>query len=72
MQDAGTFELNIAATRMDSPAHALGKTENILVEPERKARVVVDQRSGAIVMGDGVRITQRGCRQIERPWRGAP
>lgn len=58
MQDAGTVELNIAATRMDSPAHALGRIENILVEPERRARVVVDQRSGTIVMGDDVRISR--------------
>jgi flagellar P-ring protein precursor FlgI len=32
--------------------------ENILVEPERRARVVVDQRSGTIVMGDDVRISR--------------
>jgi flagellar P-ring protein precursor FlgI len=57
MLDAGTVELNIAATRMQSPAHALGRIENILVEPERRARVVVDQRSGTIVMGEDVRIS---------------
>jgi len=32
--------------------------ENILVEPERRARVVVDQRSGTIVMGEDVRISR--------------
>lgn len=58
MLDAGTVELNIAATQMPSPAHALGRIENILVEPERRARVVVDQRSGTIVMGDDVRISR--------------
>ena len=58
MLDAGTVELNIAATRMQSPAHALGRVENILVEPERRARVVVDQRSGTIVMGEDVRISR--------------
>ncbi len=58
MLDAGTVELSIAATRMQSPAHALGRIENILVEPERRARVVVDQRSGTIVMGDDVRISR--------------
>ncbi|MGB1209712.1 MAG: flagellar basal body P-ring protein FlgI, partial [Paracoccaceae bacterium] len=45
-------------TRMTSPAHALGRIENILVTPERRARVVVDQRSGTIVMGDDVRISR--------------
>lgn len=58
MLDAGTVELNIPATQMRSPAHALGRVENILVEPERRARVVVDQRSGTIVMGDDVRISR--------------
>lgn len=58
MLDAGTVELDIHATGMPSPAHALGRIENILVEPERKARVVVDQSSGTIVMGEDVRISR--------------
>ncbi|WP_319825104.1 flagellar basal body P-ring protein FlgI [Thalassovita sp.] len=58
MLDAGTVRLNIAATGMPSPAHALGRIENIPIEPERKARVVVDQRSGTIVMGEDVRLSR--------------
>ena len=58
MQDSGTVSLNVPLTRMRSVAHALGRIENITVEPERKARVVVDQRSGTIVMGDDVRISR--------------
>jgi flagellar P-ring protein precursor FlgI len=58
MLDSGTVTLNIPQTRMRSVAHALGRIENISVEPERKARVVVDQRSGTIVMGDDVRISR--------------
>ncbi|MCB1313701.1 MAG: flagellar basal body P-ring protein FlgI [Rhodobacteraceae bacterium] len=58
MRDSGTIELDIAATRMASTAHALGRVENILVEPEQKARVVVDQRSGTIVMGSDVRLSR--------------
>lgn len=58
MTDAGTVELNIGATQMASPAHVMGRVENILVEPERRARVVVDQRSGTIVMGEDVRISR--------------
>jgi len=58
MRDSGTVELNIAATRAVSTAHAIGRIENILVEPETKARVVVDQRSGTIVMGQEVRISR--------------
>lgn len=58
MRDSGTVEIDIASTRAASTAHAIGRIENILVEPERKARVVVDQRSGTIVMGDDVRISR--------------
>ncbi|MEP1929951.1 MAG: flagellar basal body P-ring protein FlgI, partial [Roseibium sp.] len=58
MLDSGTVQLSINATQMSSPAHAIGRIENILVEPERKARVVVDQSSGTIVMGEDVRISR--------------
>lgn len=58
MLDAGTVELDIKATRQASPAHALSKVENIHVSPQRKARVVVDQRSGTIVLGEDVRISR--------------
>lgn len=58
MQDSGTVSLNLAATRMLSPAHVLERVENIRVNPETRARVVVDQRSGTIVMGADVRISR--------------
>lgn len=58
MLDSGTVRLDIGATGANSPAHALVDVENILVEPERRARVVVDQRSGTIVMGEDVRISR--------------
>lgn len=58
MLDSGTVELDIAATGAPSPAHALSAVEGIEVEPETRARVVVDQRSGTIVMGEDVRISR--------------
>ncbi len=58
MLDAGTVHIDISATGMPSPAHALSRIENIYVEPEQRARVVVDQRSGTIVMGADVRISR--------------
>ncbi|XAT62732.1 flagellar basal body P-ring protein FlgI [Rhodobacteraceae bacterium Araon29] len=57
MLDAGTVVIDIIKTKSLSPAHAISKIENLVVEPERKARVVVDQRSGTIVMGEDVRIS---------------
>lgn len=58
MLDSGTVVVDIGATRSTSPAHAVGTIENLNVEPERKAKVVVDQRSGTIVMGEDVRISR--------------
>jgi flagellar P-ring protein precursor FlgI len=58
MQDAGTVTVDIAAARMASPAHVVGRIENIAVAPQTRARVVVDQRSGTIVIGEDVRISR--------------
>ncbi len=58
MQDAGTVAIDIGATGMGSPAHVLARIEGVLVQPETRARVVVDQRSGTIVMGADVRISR--------------
>lgn len=57
MLDAGTVSVNLAEARMSSPAHVIGKIEGLSVDPETRARVVVDQRSGTIVMGRDVRIS---------------
>lgn len=58
MLDSGTVQVNVHATKARSTAHAIRSIENLLVKPERKARVVVDQRSGTIVMGEEVRISR--------------
>ena len=58
MTDPGTVVVEIGETGTDSPAHALSAIESLMVEPEQRARVVVDQRSGTIVMGEDVRISR--------------
>lgn len=58
MQDAGTVAIDVKNSGMRSPAHVLQRLENLTVEPEQRARVVVDQRSGTIVMGEDVRISR--------------
>lgn len=58
MTDAGTVAIDLAAARIGSPAHAIARIERLLIEPETRARVVVDQRSGTIVMGADVRISR--------------
>jgi flagellar P-ring protein precursor FlgI len=57
MQDPGTVTFDFSGTDSVSPSHAIQRIENILVEPEVRARVVVDQRSGTIVIGEGIRIS---------------
>ncbi|WP_420023179.1 flagellar basal body P-ring protein FlgI [Cereibacter azotoformans] len=58
MLDAGTVSLDLARVRSPSPAHTLSRIENLAVEPQMVARVVVDQRSGTIVIGEEVRISR--------------
>ncbi len=58
MLDAGTVLVRVSATGLTSPAHALGAIETLTVEPEQRARIVVDQRSGTIVLGEDVRISR--------------
>ena len=58
MMDAGTVEVRIAETGIPSPAHAIAAIENIGVEPDTVARVVIDQKSGTIVLGADVRISR--------------
>lgn len=58
MLDAGTVLVHIDDTGLKSTAHALGFIESLTVEPEQRARIVVDQRSGTIVLGEDVRISR--------------
>ncbi len=57
MLDAGTVELDLPRARM-SPARLVSALENLEIAPSSKARVVVDQRSGTIVLGDDVRVSR--------------
>ena len=58
MHDAGTVHVDFSKLGGPSAAHVLARIENIEIAPERKAKVVVDQRSGTIVMGEDVRISR--------------
>lgn len=56
--DSGTVQLDLLGTRAGSPARAMAQLENLTVTPQNRARVVVDQSSGTIVMGEEVRISE--------------
>ena len=58
MIDAGTVSLDISGLGNTSPARVLSRIENLIVETDGKARVVVDHRSGTIVMGEDVRVSR--------------
>jgi flagellar P-ring protein precursor FlgI len=57
MDDSGTVALDLAASG-ETPARLISRIENLTVTPARKARVVVDQRSGTIVLGADVTISR--------------
>ena len=57
MRDSGTVELDLPRSGM-TPARLMSALENIEIAPARRARVVVDQRSGTIVLGDDVRVSR--------------
>lgn len=56
--DAGTISIDSTVLGRVNPARLIGQIENITVEPEIAARVVIDHKSGTIVMGEDVRISR--------------
>lgn len=57
MRDPGTIELNIGATD-GSPARVLAAIENLPIKVETPARIVIDEKSGTIVLGQDVTISK--------------
>ena len=57
MGDSGTVTLDLTVAG-ETPARLISLIENITVSPANKARVVVDQRSGTIVLGADVTISR--------------
>ncbi len=56
MLDAGTIELDLQG-ETGSPARLMSQIENFTLTPAQKAKVVVDQRSGTIVLGADVKVS---------------
>jgi flagellar P-ring protein precursor FlgI len=56
-QDSGTVVLNVSMGGGD-PAALLTNIEALPIEPDLPARVVIDENTGVIVMGDTVRISR--------------
>lgn len=54
--DSGTVEVNLSEIA-GNPARAMGQIENLTLDPAKLARVVIDQRSGTIVLGEAVKVS---------------
>lgn len=54
--DSGTVELDLRTVHQ-SPARLLSQIENYDLIPAQKAKVVIDQRSGTIVLGQNVKVS---------------
>ncbi|SIT03586.1 flagellar basal body P-ring protein FlgI [Paracoccus saliphilus] len=57
MQDSGTIIVEFRKLGQINPARVLGRIENLKIEPEDRAKVVIDHKAGTIVMGEHVRIS---------------
>jgi flagellar P-ring protein precursor FlgI len=55
--DPGTVMLSVPPARENDLVGLLTDIEQLLVEPDQLAKVVIDERSGTIVMGENVRIS---------------
>lgn len=57
-RDASGIDVRIPPTERSHPVAFLAKLENVLVEPDRRARVVINERTGTVVSGGDVRISK--------------
>ncbi len=78
MRDSGTVELSLNALGMSAP-RLISRIENLELTPAQKARVVIDQRSGTIVLGQDVKVSSVAIAQgnlsikiSERPFTSQP
>src|SRR3989339_1888640 len=54
--DAGTVEVSIPSSYLGQTVELMSRIENMEIEPDAIAKVVLDERTGTIVMGTHVRI----------------
>lgn len=68
-KDAGTVEVSVPDSYLGQTVELISKIEHLEIVPDTVAKVIVDERTGAIVMGENVRISpiaiSHGRLQIE-------
>ena len=57
-RDASGIEIELPASVRAEPVAFLARLENVAVEPDRRARVVINERTGTVVSGGDVRISR--------------
>ena len=55
--DSSTVELNLPATYNDDMVTVLSEIEQLRVEPDLRAKVIIDEQTGIIVMGRNVKVS---------------
>ncbi|MEO1292334.1 MAG: flagellar basal body P-ring protein FlgI [Pseudomonadota bacterium] len=58
MVDSGTVRIDLGVGKAPDVAGLIAEIEHLEVVPDQRAKVVVDQRSGTIVLGEDVRISR--------------
>ena len=56
-QDAGTVEVSVPDSYLGNTVELISFIENLEISPDHTAKVVLDERSGTVVMGGSVRIS---------------
>lgn len=54
--DSGTIKLDIPETKRDRLIQVLTDIEQLRIQPDQSAKVIIDEKSGIIVIGENVRI----------------
>jgi flagellar P-ring protein FlgI len=57
-RDASGIEIEVPQAQQQDLVAFLARIENVLVEPDRRARVVINERTGTVVTGGDVRISR--------------
>jgi flagellar P-ring protein precursor FlgI len=55
--DPGTVELSIPHHQQENIVTLLSELEQLTIDPDSSAKIIIDEASGTIVMGDNVRIS---------------
>jgi flagellar P-ring protein precursor FlgI len=55
--DAGRIDITVPASERERLVDFMTRVENVAVEPDRRAKVVVNERTGSVISGGNVRIS---------------